>query len=122
MLQYLNSFLQNRIIQTKINHTNSTKIQIHDGIPQGSMLSPTLFNIALHDINKELDENIKLSVYADDITVWTGHSEVQIANANLLQAVNKIAAWTKRWALKISREKTVCCIFTTRHSFKKCGT
>jgi hypothetical protein len=84
--------------------------------PQGSVLSPTLFNIALHDINKELDKNIKLSVYADDITVWTAHSEVQIANAQ--QAVNKTAAWTKKWGLKISREKTECCIFKTRHSLK----
>jgi hypothetical protein len=82
------------------------------------MLSPTLFNKALHDINKELDENITLSLYADDITVWTAHSEVQIANANLRQAVNKIDAWTKKWGLKISQEKTECCIFTTRHSLK----
>jgi len=53
------------------------------------VLSSTLFKIALHDINKDLDQNAKISIYADNITIWTSHSDVTVANANLQQQ------WTK---------------------------
>jgi retron-type reverse transcriptase len=51
--QFTDNFLQERAIQTKVNHTISTKARVHNGIPQESVLSPTLFNIALHNINKD---------------------------------------------------------------------
>ena len=76
----------------------------YNGIPQGSVLSSTLFNVALHDTNKNLDRNIKMS-YADDITVWTAHTDPCRANTNLQEAINEIATWTNKWG---------CLLYTSR--------
>jgi hypothetical protein len=85
------------------------------------VLNPTLFNIVLHDINKGLDQNTKISIYVDDITIWTSHSYVTVVNENLQKAVDKTVAWTEKWGLKISKQKAECCLFTTIYS-KKCHT
>jgi retron-type reverse transcriptase len=40
------------------------------GIPQGSIISPLLFSILLHDLPKSLAENTHVVQYADDIAIW----------------------------------------------------
>ena len=64
MLKFITNFLEARTIQTNINGAMSTRIETYNSIPQGSVLSPTSFNVALHDINKNLNRNIKMSIYA----------------------------------------------------------
>ena len=39
------------------------------GLPQGSILNPTLFNIFLHSI-KENCHHCNMSIYADDVALW----------------------------------------------------
>ena len=52
-----------------------------------------------------------MRIYADDITVWTAHTDPYRANTNLQEAINEIATWTNKWGLKISIEKPECCSF-----------
>ena len=49
-LEVIRSYLSNRKHRTKINYTFSEWAEIFDGIPQGSILGPLLFNIYMNDI------------------------------------------------------------------------
>ena len=40
------------------------------GLPQGSVLSPTLFNLFLADLPSTLDNDTEVAQYADDISLW----------------------------------------------------
>jgi hypothetical protein len=57
MVKLINSFLQNRVFHAKIGHALSTERAIEAGVPQGSVLSPTLYAIFTADIPKPAEQN-----------------------------------------------------------------
>jgi hypothetical protein len=52
MVRLLNSFLNRRVFHAKIGQVLSTQREIQAGVPQGSVLSPTLYAIFTADIPK----------------------------------------------------------------------
>lgn len=79
---YIADFLPQRTTQLNIQGLKSDSISLGSrGAPQGSVLSPFLFNVAMLGLPPLLDQipNIRHSLYADDITVWTvGGSDAEI--------------------------------------------
>jgi len=59
-------FLSNRTFRVKVGDAVSDDFRIENGIPQGSAISPILFNIMINDIFVNVDGNIGSSLYADD--------------------------------------------------------
>jgi hypothetical protein len=49
-LSYVNVFLSNRTLQVRINNTCSDIYIVQNGTPQGSCISPTLFNIMVNEL------------------------------------------------------------------------
>lgn len=43
---------------------------LNHGVPQNSVLSPTLFNLVMHPLYRFLPPYLRLSIYADDICIW----------------------------------------------------
>ena len=81
------------------------------GLPQGSVLSPLLFNIYIEDIYEAVTcNNVK---FEDDSTVW-------ISGTDLAEMVKVIESdlegirlnWLKKWRMKINIDKTEYCIFS----------
>ena len=59
MIVFIKNFINERRIQVKVNGTVSSKYTLENGIPQGSVLSVTLFLIAINDITKNIAPPIK---------------------------------------------------------------
>ena len=66
---FINSYLENRWHRTKINSSYSTWKELLEGIPQGSVLGPLLFNIYFNDLFFILDESEAIN-YADDTNLY----------------------------------------------------
>ena len=66
----ISSYLENRQQRTKVGSELSDWLQIKDGVPQGSILGPLLFNIYISDLFFTIDET-KVANYADDTTPYT---------------------------------------------------
>ena len=66
----IQEFLYERSIQVKIGDSLSTLKQVDMGVPQGSVLSPLLFNIFIADLPSILFKNFELKQFADDICLW----------------------------------------------------
>ena len=64
---YIKSFLSGRKIITKIENSFSSTKNIDIGIPQGSIITPILFNIMIHDLPKSTSHNINTAQHADDL-------------------------------------------------------
>ena len=53
-----------------IDGCESSTRDVLSGVPQGSILGPTLFILFLNDITSGLSEGTNISMYADDTKIW----------------------------------------------------
>ena len=91
-LQFVHSYLKNRIQRTKINSEYSSWEEIMFGVPQGSILGPPLFNIFLCDLSL-IVENIDIASYADDNTPYTTGNSIEKVIQNLGNATKALFLW-----------------------------
>ncbi|KAF2358864.1 Reverse transcriptase domain [Trinorchestia longiramus] len=66
--KWLANYLSGRQAYVHYSGKSSKTLNIPNGVPQGSVLSPTLFNLYMHDIPQP-SENMHIASYADDITI-----------------------------------------------------
>ena len=81
-LNYIQSYLRNRLQRTNVNNNFSLWKDIFSGVPQGSILGPLMFNIYINDIFL-FPDNGCLSNYADDTTLYS-IGENHNTNRNIL--------------------------------------
>ena len=70
MLRWINDFLQDRSMKVRVGATLSNPQTLDNGTPQGSVLSPLLFIVMLDGLPQPRN-GTKMSMYADDIALWT---------------------------------------------------
>ncbi|KAM7297460.1 hypothetical protein ISCGN_022611 [Ixodes scapularis] len=93
MYHYVQDFLNERTAKITIGGVESDDIRLGGrGTPQGSVLSPYLFNVAMIGLPEKLEkiEGLYHSIYADDITIWiTGGSDGHIQDT-LQEAIRTV--------------------------------
>ena len=75
------------------------------GVPQGSILGPTLFLIYINDIVKDLRCNIRL--FADDTSLYVIVENPVTAALQLNTDLSLIYKWAKTWLVDFHPNKTV---------------
>nr|KAG5696331.1 hypothetical protein BaRGS_027941 [Batillaria attramentaria] len=72
LYQFVQAFLADRRISVRVGASLSDEHILDMGVPQGSVIAPTLFSVMLHDIESKVGRpDIKMSLYADDLAIWT---------------------------------------------------
>ena len=104
-LQMMRSFLQDRKQRVKCNGVYSDWLPLRCGVPQGSLLSPLLFNIFMNDIN-DIDIKSSLRLYADDTTQYESDICPAVLEYSLNQDIIKLSDWLNRNYLHINNDKT----------------
>ena len=112
MLAWLKNFLNNRHFQIMCNGKTSREKEVQKGIPQGSTLSPILFNIFLAD-NPQVEGVTRLE-YADDIALVSRSKNVEGAREKMQEALDSLFTFTQERGLVISHAKTHAMIFTRK--------
>ena len=70
MLRWTKAYLHNRKARVLVNGHTGKKVLLRQGVPQGGVLSPTLFILFINDVVKELPKGVKAALYADDLILW----------------------------------------------------
>lgn len=89
----------------------STPIELENGIPQGSVLSTTLFLVAVNCLADAVEEPARVSLYVDDLAVYLAGDNLSEVGTALQQAIDKVANEASKKGFKFSKEKTVCLHF-----------
>jgi hypothetical protein len=90
---YVQSFLEDRRFRVIIGNCRSGVRVQENGIPQGSVIAPTLFLICMQSLFTQIPSNTHILVYADDITLISFHHFKYIARKHLQSAVNLVGKW-----------------------------
>ena len=111
MLFWLKNFLIGRSFRVRVGSTLSESRPLFAGVPQGSILSPLLFNIMLIDFPRPC-RNIQTLLYADDIEVDVAADSGIEAKRQLQPFLRKIGEWAVKWKFEFAIEKSVLVTFS----------
>ena len=111
MYQWISQYLINRKARVHLNGTYGKKT-LKEGVPQGGVLSPTLFLVFINDIVRDMPRKVQGAIYADDLVLWCSKEHLSTANYRLQQALNTLEGWTKWWLVRINPRKTTYTIFS----------
>ena len=112
LIQLLRSFLTDRTFVTRIGSTTSEIKPIHAGTPQGSPLSPILYNLYTADF--PTNSQVQIAMYADDTVLFTASSDILIAADSLQNILNEISSWSSNWRIRLNSQKCIVKLFSMR--------
>ena len=100
--QWIGNFLAERQQAVVVNGVTSSFAPVESGVPQGSVLGPSLFLLYINDLPTDLCASARL--FADDTACHqTIYSE---ADQDSLQAdLDKMATWESKWKMEFHPQK-----------------
>ncbi|XP_064482877.1 uncharacterized protein LOC135395714 [Ornithodoros turicata] len=113
-LRWVEDFLRGRSVYMKTEDGDSDRYDLPSGVPQGSVLSPLLFNVVMADLPQHLHKNIHIGMYADAICLWTSGVQLPALQRRLQDALDCTLAFLTQRGMDISPEKTVFLPFTRK--------
>ena len=109
---FVKNFLTDREFNVRVGTTTSENFIQEMGVPQGSILSPTLFNLKINSIVKCLSDNVDTSLYVDDFLISYRSKNLNAIERKLQLCLRKLETWCNENGFKFSPTKTVCVHFT----------
>lgn len=116
ILHFVTNFLHNRQFRVRVNDSLSDVKKLENGIPQGSTLSVTLFTLAINKISDNISCPIKISLFADDLTIYIKGSALDASKRLLQEALKKLEIWSQQTGLKFSESKTEAVLFCKKRN------
>ena len=122
LLEWLKEFLHNRKGYTRVQGEESDIFPLYQGTPQGSVLSPFLFNILMDKVLSVLDKTLSKErafkittvAYADDLVLISNHAD---APHLLSSALAKLESISTILGLQINSSKTKAMAWTRSQFF-----
>ncbi|UYV84687.1 hypothetical protein LAZ67_X003096 [Cordylochernes scorpioides] len=108
IIKLINNFLTNRKITVHLNNKKSRPRTLNNGLPQGSVLAPLLFNVYTADIPTN---NSQKFLYADDIALLHQEQSFSTLEQILNEDLKKLENFFSKWHLIPNPSKTVSSVF-----------
>ena len=113
MAYYLLNFLSGtRHFRVRCRSIHSDFHCLENGLPQGSCLSPLLFNVFIDDLFRDIPSGVRYSLFADDAALWHTDADCDTSIPRLQSSLFLLERWSKRNGLQFSAEKSAAMIFT----------
>ncbi|GFT59436.1 spermatogenesis-defective protein 39 homolog [Trichonephila clavipes] len=109
LIHIINSFLNNRTFRVKIDHFISQNGSLKSGCPQGSLLSPILFNIFTSDFPTHPEASIHL--FADDAAILVTEKTESEVRSGLQSYLHILQKWLTKWRIAINTNKSQAIMF-----------
>ncbi|GFU01177.1 probable RNA-directed DNA polymerase from transposon X-element [Trichonephila clavipes] len=114
LIKIVHNYLDNRTFNVKINSTSSSIRNIAAGTPQGSILSPALYNIYTSDF--PTTPSVSVCLFADDAAILCNSITPDQAVRTLQAYLSQLEIWLTKWRISINTEKTNAILFRKKRT------
>ena len=88
---FIGNFLSDRTFQIHSGTILSDKrFHQEEGVPQGAILSTTLFNVKINDILKQVDPGVEFSLYVDDCVIMYRSPTIDAIQRKLKHTIHSL--------------------------------
>ncbi|KAL4084334.1 hypothetical protein QTP88_028158 [Uroleucon formosanum] len=108
----INSYLSNHSFQVRCEDVLSETHTAKAGVPQDSILAPTLYNIYTSDIPHS--NHTSLATFADNTCITSSDPDIDKSTGYLQSHLNELQNWFNLWRIKINENKSIHIAFTLR--------
>ena len=119
LIRWLHGFLQNRQAKVLFNNCTSSSVNMFQGLPQGSVLSPLLFLFYINSLAEILPKDTVNALFADDVGILATAPTIEAARAKAQTTVDIVSEWSKEWRLSLNSSKSESSLFTTNRKEAK---
>ena len=107
----IEDFLSGRSFRVKVGGSMSDFYEQEMGVPQGGVLSCTLFSLAINTVLRVIRGFVPCSLYVDDMRISYAHSDPTVCTWRLQQVLDRLHAWSLETGFRFSIEKTEWMVF-----------
>ena len=122
-IQWLQSYLENRTQSVRIGSNSSAPVALTCGVPQGSVLGPSLFLDYITPLASVIkSDGIHFHGYADDTQLYAAYKPGMDESSVLCRmevCIANVRKWMNSNRLKLNDSKTEFIVFGTTHLLKK---
>ena len=104
---FIDNILNGRKFEVHLDNTHFSLNPLEEGVPQGSILSPTLFTVKINSIVDALPEGIEKFLYVDDLAVFCQSSNMAIIERRLQGCLDKLVTVADENSFKFSPTKAL---------------
>ena len=109
MVEMIMELVQNRSFTLTTSDSKQSRLRhVKNGIPQGSVLAPLLFNIYTYDLPSMISRKF---AYADDLALLHSSGNWKDLEGTLSQDMSTLSVYLQTWRLKLSHTKMVMAAF-----------
>ena len=102
VFNWIKDFLCDRTQYVSVKGRNSDHTPVTSGVPQGSVLGPTLFIYYINDLPTVTNEEIK--IFADDTKAFSEINSVE-DQIQLQSCLDSLIEWSEKWLLCFNSDK-----------------
>lgn len=113
---YCREFLRERFFRVRCGNSLSQMKEQNEGVPQGSVLSCTLFLLALDGITADIPNEVNASLYVDDLMLFASSRFLPALTRRMQAAVTRSENWAIEHGFVFSAQKTVALHVTPRRT------
>lgn len=114
MTHVIYSLLIGRLVSVRFQNTLSSPRMVWKGLPQGSVLSPLLYNLYTSDLHESVDSFCDILEYADDIALYYSASSISDSVFRLNSALEYLNEWLINHGLSLASDKSNVVVFSRK--------
>jgi ribonuclease HI len=111
---FIAAFMKERRFAVRVGATLSSYHPQENGVPQGSVLSCTLFAVAINSIVSAVRSPVRCTLFVDDFAIFCSSPSLATAERQLQLTVDRLERWAAETGFRFSPTKTVCVNFSRR--------
>ncbi|GFN80772.1 RNA-directed DNA polymerase from mobile element jockey [Plakobranchus ocellatus] len=108
---FISNFLKDRHFKDKAENTFSSSYHQENGVPQGSILFPMLFNLKINNIINSVSKHVNSSLSVDDFAIYAEGKHLQHLERTVQLCINNVQKWVSENGFRFLVSKTTCVNF-----------